>query len=883
MFDGNFRSRKAVDLSSGGGRRRGAAVDNKQAILRNAAEQRRRREENQRRNQAARNVQRCTRGWLVRLHILDDILPTAAQQLTATSYVVDKLRPWLSSRQTTVVRLLVNYAHQWSLTSEEKPSEVGDAMDLGSTHGSKSAPGDTLWYSQKQLVRATLGELSAETILDKADMEALFSLLRTNWPSLLAKRAPDDRLYLDLTACLARWVNASSLLSTFDTHYSSVPSTLCRWAVSASNVLDNSHARALLASVLFSGDRFFLSMLPGDLYNAWVVPLAASLESTPGPGDILQLAIWTNLQNGREQKMLSNLLESDSQLLLNVQERPSAMLQIVYQVLCKGGDLTLMSSLLVRGDSLDPAKQAISLTDVSEMTEPDDSDSDHDDYDDGEGTKDPIVSSSSHASKNPKPSYRLGRRDLLTLQKLDKLYQDSIQEQKRDCKTLNMVAAMKPSAIGKLSMAKTLVGAPWLQWGLRILNRTSPTQTTRRLFVESLGLLMRSMTGLRTSTKVGPLSGLAFNKLFMVYLWKYTLDCPTNDDDASNHRALAMCVFCDLFAHYLMALSDLDFLRYHTEEGIAGDSPGQKVVAADVIASLRDSLYDLYWANPVLVGEVESQSPRGRLLLSATKVWNSLYERWNRFVRNTSFSDESTWWFPHLSSREGDQAVTPSRAGRGLHRDDDEMDLDDEENDSDVEDHQLSAVEAETDALADAFSDPKMARVLTSIPQALPFGRRVKLFSSLLKADKQKTMHAASSRAALMAMAGADVQELFFDGIARERVTIRRAKLYEDSRQQLSDLGSKLKHKVQVSFVNQHGAEEAGIDGGGVFKEFLDDLIKDGFASSNGSEVASPGAGAPPLFSVTPLQMLAVNFDVSEDETMLEHYEFLGRVLGKAV
>jgi ubiquitin-protein ligase E3 C len=101
----------------------------------------------------------------------------------------------------------------------------------------------------------------------------------------------------------------------------------------------------------------------------------------------------------------------------------------------------------------------------------------------------------------------------------------------------------------------------------------------------------------------------------------------------------------------------------------------------------------------------------------------------------------------------------------------------------------------------------------------------------------------------------------------------------------LNRLGTRLKHKVQVSFVNQHGAEEAGIDGGGVFKEFLDDLIKDGFASSQSSDDTDQRShiGAPPLFSVTPHQTLAINFDYINDPELLDHYEFLGRVLGKAV
>ncbi|OEU13784.1 hypothetical protein FRACYDRAFT_188538 [Fragilariopsis cylindrus CCMP1102] len=122
---------------------------------------------------------------------------------------------------------------------------------------------------------------------------------------------------------------------------------------------------------------------------------------------------------------------------------------------------------------------------------------------------------------------------------------------------------------------------------------------------------------------------------------------------------------------------------------------------------------------------------------------------------------------------------------------------------------------------------------------------------------------------------------MWLDGSVREQVTIRRATLYQDSMEQLNKLGVGLKHKIQVSFVNKHGAEEPGIDGGGVFKEFLDDLIKDGFASRNDDET---DGGAPQLFSITPKQQqLTMNFDLVDDTSMLVHYEFLGRVLGKAV
>ena len=948
MFDGNFRVRKEVNLSSGGGRRRGRAGassstsgstnitsssssvggGSKEALLRNAQAQRRERQEMQRRTLAARLLQRWTRGWLTRRRVLAEWLPLAPRNLAATSHCVHYFRAWLPKQSTTTQQVVLQYVRESlspppPLTPAFPVGEQQDhnAMDLGSSHGERTFSMDTSWISQKRLIQATLRELCPESLTDEETLQTLFSAVQFYWPLLIARKTPDDQLFLDLTSCLSRWINYDNATDSENqgTHAnggrissirSSILQALCQWAIQTSMLSTNPHARALLASILLATTPKVMSILPGDLYSSWVVPLAETLESPTDMADeqaakdCIQRATWNNLQNGKgELKILINLLENDSKLLARVHQQPQAILQIIYHVLSADRDLMLLTSLLVKGDALNTVPAAlgastrtVDLTEISTNMD----DSDEEDYDDGEGNDEPAAATSSDPAKNKfKPFSRLTRNDLLTLPKLDKLYQDAILQQKRDCKSLTTgsSSSIKSSSASTLAIAKILVRAPWLSWGLQLLsNETSDTAVATnagdrpktidgasRLFVESLGLLMKSFTSLRPTTKVGVLSPLAFNNPFMLKLWNYTTRCPSDNERSSAHKDLALSIFCDLFAHYLVALSDVDFLQYHTEVYV-GSSSSKGVVATDVIVSLRIVLHDLYWSRPVIVSDVTSQLPRGRLVLAATKVWNSLYERWNRLVRTNSFCEESTWWFPPLTSSQGDnRAVVPDRFRRELHHEDDhDMDIDEAEEDSDdeIDDQPISATEAETDALADAFRDPKMARILTCIPQALPFEKRVKLFHSLLKADKQKTVQAASSLRALMAMGGGE-QEMFFDGIVRERVTIRRAKLYNDSMQQLSNLGPRLKHRIQVSFVNQHGTEEAGIDGGGVFKEFLDDLISDGFASKSREEESE--TGAPPLFSVTPLQTLAVNFDLADNHQMLSHYEFLGRVLGKAV
>lgn len=211
----------------------------------------------------------------------------------------------------------------------------------------------------------------------------------------------------------------------------------------------------------------------------------------------------------------------------------------------------------------------------------------------------------------------------------------------------------------------------------------------------------------------------------------------------------------------------------------------------------------------------------------------------------------------------------------------------------------------------------EIARVLTYIPQAMPFSRRVNLFNSLLESDKLRTQDETTS---FMQMARAMMDGEEAENSAREQVTIRRDALYSDSKARLNQLGKRLRKKVQVTFVNKHGQQEAGIDGGGVFKEFLDDLITDAFLPHAGREDDQAdseedaggdddesldedlGLFGPPVarsvalmsvahrsvihrdfFEVTPLQTLKVNTATDGNMAILSDYEFLGRVLGKAI
>ena len=75
---------------------------------------------------------------------------------------------------------------------------------------------------------------------------------------------------------------------------------------------------------------------------------------------------------------------------------------------------------------------------------------------------------------------------------------------------------------------------------------------------------------------------------------------------------------------------------------------------------------------------------------------------------------------------------------------------------------------------------------------------------------------------------------------------------------------------MRVQLVNAAGLDEAGIDGGGIFREFLNELLKTGFDPNRG------------FFSQTTDRLLYPNPQASVlTEDFTKHYYFLGRMLGK--
>lgn len=145
--------------------------------------------------------------------------------------------------------------------------------------------------------------------------------------------------------------------------------------------------------------------------------------------------------------------------------------------------------------------------------------------------------------------------------------------------------------------------------------------------------------------------------------------------------------------------------------------------------------------------------------------------------------------------------------------------------------------------------------ILKEIPFVVPFNKRFEVLQGLLTAEKIRNQDDGS---------GGFMQG--FPTGAQISVTVRRTHLYEDAFEKLSlDNEPNLRLRLRVQMINQQGLEEAGIDGGGIFREFLSELIKTAFDPNRG------------FFILTKDNMLYPNPNAKIlQENFKQHYYFIG-------
>ncbi|WWC86828.1 uncharacterized protein L201_001707 [Kwoniella dendrophila CBS 6074] len=152
-----------------------------------------------------------------------------------------------------------------------------------------------------------------------------------------------------------------------------------------------------------------------------------------------------------------------------------------------------------------------------------------------------------------------------------------------------------------------------------------------------------------------------------------------------------------------------------------------------------------------------------------------------------------------------------------------------------------------------AYISPRLG-LLNNLPMSVPFQTRLEVFRKFIESDQRRL--------------GID----YHSRRQRNYAKIRRNHIARDGFDELGDLGPALKSRIEITFVDQYGLTEEGIDGGGLFKEFLTNLSKEVFDTNRG------------LWLATDQNELYPNsHSYATEPHQLEWYRFIGQILGKAI
>eukprot|EP01040_Poterioochromonas_malhamensis_P001984 gene1984-2120_t len=335
-------------------------------------------------------------------------------------------------------------------------------------------------------------------------------------------------------------------------------------------------------------------------------------------------------------------------------------------------------------------------------------------------------------------------------------------------------------------------------------------------------------------------------------------------------------LFGQTFYHQLSAVDDEEFLKSSSSpndsmiQTISSALQQEKTIfpvseLSLLVGLLKQLMWKFYWNEPILDTNITTtfMHPKPSLLkydvLMKYSTLTALTCLFNHIcVRNErrSFLGVTDWQWLALQS--GDFAlVDPSSdayAARERRYQGGE--------DSSHQNHLDLAAEGDF-----YVRNSNVKMVLFFIPQVIPFKQRVALFQSLVEYDKINYYHSLGSGMNPFAM-GLGLQYNI-------RANIRRGDhLIEDAVKELNNVpGYKLKGKIQIEFISEQGYQEAGIDGGGIFKEFMDLFAKFTFDPSFG------------LFLSTSEQQLTINpnAQLALGEGYSNLYYFVGKMLGKAL
>ncbi|KAJ5929078.1 hypothetical protein N7454_006926 [Penicillium verhagenii] len=191
--------------------------------------------------------------------------------------------------------------------------------------------------------------------------------------------------------------------------------------------------------------------------------------------------------------------------------------------------------------------------------------------------------------------------------------------------------------------------------------------------------------------------------------------------------------------------------------------------------------------------------------------------------------------------------------------------------------------------------------ILRNMPFFIPFTTRVQIFREFIYHDQHRRRHGfvepdawrASIAQATMGQV-VNGHPVVQDVLGRHQAEIRREHVFDDALGQFYQLGDGLKEPIQISFIDRFGSMEAGIDGGGVTKEFLTSITSEAFKTEDGFNMFSENDQH--LLYPNPTAVEQCKEQMRENHVMeqstewtgnirelLRRYEFLGRIIGKCL
>ncbi|RKF63036.1 putative iq and hect domain protein [Erysiphe neolycopersici] len=190
--------------------------------------------------------------------------------------------------------------------------------------------------------------------------------------------------------------------------------------------------------------------------------------------------------------------------------------------------------------------------------------------------------------------------------------------------------------------------------------------------------------------------------------------------------------------------------------------------------------------------------------------------------------------------------------------------------------------------------------VLQNMPFIIPFETRVQIFQHFVFYDQLRRRNSFvdpdmwRSSILMRSRGPLNSEHLAHQVLKKHHAKIRRNNMFEDAYQHFYSLGDELKEPIRINFVDQFDTVEAGIDGGGVTKEFLTSVITEALCTK-----------ASPKFFVTNDQNLLYPNPTALDEErenlrqeghiesspywkerikdILQQFEFIGRIVGKCL